>query len=48
MTLKEIKDKAITIALAQTNGNRIEAAKLLGITIDVMYNEISRRCKKDR
>jgi transcriptional regulator with PAS, ATPase and Fis domain len=47
MTLQEIRDQAITIALARNNGNRVRAAKMLCISERTLRREISRRTNED-
>ena len=48
MTLKEMKNKMITIALAKTNGNRIKAAEFLDISTAKLHYEIHVRRTKDK
>jgi len=42
-TIEEVKDKLITITLAKTDGNRTQAAKLLGLSMTTLRREIKRR-----
>jgi len=39
----DAEDKLLTIALAETNGSRTEAAKLLGIPIRTLHHRIKKR-----
>lgn len=43
--IKKQRDQLITIALAQTNGKKEPAAKLLNISKRTLYREIMRRTK---
>jgi len=40
---KEVENKLITIALASTDGHRVKAAKLLGMSIRSLYRKIWER-----
>jgi len=42
-----VQDKLITIALAQVNGHRIKAAKLLGMPVRTLQRRIKKRKEKD-
>lgn len=43
MNLADQKDKLITITLAKTNGSRVRAAKLLGISTRGLFHMLERR-----
>ena len=43
LNLKDLEDKLITIALAQTDGNRTHAAKLLGVSQNTLRRRIAER-----
>lgn len=43
--IADVTDKALTIALGRTKGNRQEAAKLLGISENTIHRVINKRIK---
>lgn len=46
-TYDEIENKLITIALAETSGNRIVAAKKLGMSVRTLHRRIQKRIKQN-
>ena len=40
MSLPELEEKAILATLERTNGNKVEAARSLGITRQTLYNKL--------
>jgi transcriptional regulator with PAS, ATPase and Fis domain len=42
MTMSQIEKEAITQALDMTDGNRIEASKILGISVRTLQRKINR------
>lgn len=47
VTLSQIEKIHINNAIAYSNGNKIEAAKILGISVKTLYNKINQYKKED-